>query len=823
MQANRMSDIANLSNALNLPVEFHHTETFFSAYMKEAFKREFFLRRIKSEVNIHLPPIVVVDQRVPFTSPLPLTMHDYGTTVENLEKLAPQLSHWLKMANARVPGAYAQLCRVRSKYQACIMTLRTISAAPISWPFSKVAMYLKSIHKMLSDFTSVNFKVCINTMTLSEDTLPTSEAKNTELPISSHVDLTDDIEIYENANDLDEQNRQLDLDEDFIDDEPDGVYSKAIARARKRIASGQAPREDDDEDGDVKWKKRGVGSKEVKCPTLEDIAVEIDKVLGAVKAFEDILEGCGVSILNQLLPSEAQLIAVQGQLLLLNATFTASSPHLLPHHSTERTCFVKQLNTIWSNFLKYDKKLGSSHNQQELMAAVKIEFLNQDPKLQETLRLVKAHMEGRVDSSLQMNGATCCPSPVSSSTADSPPKVQPPAVARTVVVSSCFLRCLYLFRKILAGAGISSGILQGSLSVDQRKVVLQDFEEGRIQVLLLSQNCGAEGITLTSSSRMILTDVGLSPSMADQVIARVHRLGQENEVHVSRLCVASSIEDFLIHELLPQKNKLIQEKFMATEVVDKDDEMEGRTGGTDDSGENEGALDDLLGALQGLEEDIGGKETEAPVVSSIAGGVASYWRSFTSDQGCGGSDHTPKELKTLKEEKGKISIDGMDVKGEVERRVDSKPQVEISTVLSTTIAPADVVHATNSKLSRDNVSLSIESNVVLDSLPWTLVKDEGLKEGDSLKQYQKEVNGEVQFGVPYLVSADLQISPRAIVNEKELEVLIGEPYIMSDDERKLLGKTAVTGHRLKKPQPTLVYDLSDDDDDDKSDYHNKLL
>jgi hypothetical protein len=48
---------------------------------------------------------------------------------------------------------------------------------------------------------------------------------------------------------------------------------------------------------------------------------------------------------------------------------------------------------------------------------------------------------------------------------------------------------------------------------------------------------------------------------------------------------------------------------------------------------------------------------------------------------------------------------------------------------------------------------------------------------------------------------------------------------MSDDERKLLGKTAVTGHRLKKPQPTLVYDLSDDDDDDddESDYHNKLL
>ena len=151
--------------------------------------------------------------------------------------------------------------------------------------------------------------------------------------------------------------------------------------------------------------------------------------------------------------------------------------------------------------------------QRELMGQVKGPLLEQDPKLQETLRLVVAHQQGRLDPDFIAKGAQqSCSSPSSSSSSSASS-----SCGRTAVVSSCFLRCLYLFEKLLRQVGISSGILEGSMSVDQRKDVLQDFEDGRVDVLLLSQYCGAEGITLTSSSRMILTDVGLSPSMAEQV------------------------------------------------------------------------------------------------------------------------------------------------------------------------------------------------------------------------------------------------------------------------------------------------------------------
>ena len=154
------------------------------------------------------------------------------------------------------------------------------------------------------------------------------------------------------------------------------------------------------------------------------------------------------------------------------------------------------------------------------MGQVKGPLLEQDPKLQETLRLVVAHQQGRLDPDFIAKGAqqSCSsPSSSSSSSSTSASSSASSSCGRTAVVSSCFLRCLYLFEKLLRQVGISSGILEGSMSVDQRKDVLQDFEDGRVDVLLLSQYCGAEGITLTSSSRMILTDVGLSPSMAEQV------------------------------------------------------------------------------------------------------------------------------------------------------------------------------------------------------------------------------------------------------------------------------------------------------------------
>jgi hypothetical protein len=149
--ANRISDIANICYGLNLPPEqLHHTETFFSTKYLNFFKSEYFMRRTKKDVNLCLPDMVVQDQRVPFTFTAG-TWEDYDKRVKAMEFLAAEIGHWTDMASRRVPGAFVQMCIVRTQYQACITTLRVISAAPISWPFSKVQLGLNSVQAMIKN------------------------------------------------------------------------------------------------------------------------------------------------------------------------------------------------------------------------------------------------------------------------------------------------------------------------------------------------------------------------------------------------------------------------------------------------------------------------------------------------------------------------------------------------------------------------------------------------------------------------------------------------------------------------------------------------
>ena len=82
--------------------------------------------------------------------------------------------------------------------------------------------------------------------------------------------------------------------------------------------------------------------------------------------------------------------------------------------------------------------------------------------------------------------------------------------------------------------------------------MIDRFNASEIDVLLLSAGCGKEGITLTHGNHLLMLDQDLTPHLEDQVKGRLHRLGQTRQVTVHRLFTDRSIEDFLIHNLLPQ-------------------------------------------------------------------------------------------------------------------------------------------------------------------------------------------------------------------------------------------------------------------------------
>lgn len=75
------------------------------------------------------------------------------------------------------------------------------------------------------------------------------------------------------------------------------------------------------------------------------------------------------------------------------------------------------------------------------------------------------------------------------------------------------------------------------------------------RVLLLSTGTGAEGLTLTAASRVVLLDVSWNPSADAQAAARVYRYGQTRRVHIYRF-VADDTVDALLAVQAARKSRL---------------------------------------------------------------------------------------------------------------------------------------------------------------------------------------------------------------------------------------------------------------------------
>lgn len=62
-------------------------------------------------------------------------------------------------------------------------------------------------------------------------------------------------------------------------------------------------------------------------------------------------------------------------------------------------------------------------------------------------------------------------------------------------------------------------------------------------VFLLSLRAGAAGLTLTAANRVFLLEPAMDPAVEQQAVARVHRIGQDKEVIITRLLVEDTVEE----------------------------------------------------------------------------------------------------------------------------------------------------------------------------------------------------------------------------------------------------------------------------------------
>jgi SNF2 family DNA or RNA helicase len=86
----------------------------------------------------------------------------------------------------------------------------------------------------------------------------------------------------------------------------------------------------------------------------------------------------------------------------------------------------------------------------------------------------------------------------------------------------------------------------GRTTSKKRITVLEEFEKDvGIKVLFLSISCGAVGLNLIVASRAYLMEPHWNPTVEEQALARIHRMGQTREATTIRYIMQDSFEEHI--------------------------------------------------------------------------------------------------------------------------------------------------------------------------------------------------------------------------------------------------------------------------------------
>jgi superfamily II DNA or RNA helicase len=135
------------------------------------------------------------------------------------------------------------------------------------------------------------------------------------------------------------------------------------------------------------------------------------------------------------------------------------------------------------------------------------------------------------------------------------------------LVFSQFVDFLGLIREQLDERQVRYLYLDGSTPKDARQVRVQEFQNGDVELFLISLKAGGFGLNLTGADYVIHLDPWWNPAVEAQATDRAHRIGQKRPVTVYRLVTKDSIEERIV-ELHREKraiaNALLDEASVVT-------------------------------------------------------------------------------------------------------------------------------------------------------------------------------------------------------------------------------------------------------------------
>ncbi|HEY9472986.1 MAG TPA: DEAD/DEAH box helicase [Mycobacteriales bacterium] len=137
---------------------------------------------------------------------------------------------------------------------------------------------------------------------------------------------------------------------------------------------------------------------------------------------------------------------------------------------------------------------------------------------------------------------------------------------RKVVIFSYFRDVLETVRRAIGGKAL--GPLTGSTPPVQRLALVDQLSRVDGHAVLLSQiEAGGVGMNMQAASVVILCEPQIKPTIEEQAIARLHRMGQVRSVQVHRLLVADSVDQRML-EMLGRKTRLFDEYARPSDIAE---------------------------------------------------------------------------------------------------------------------------------------------------------------------------------------------------------------------------------------------------------------
>nr|WP_133130096.1 DEAD/DEAH box helicase [Legionella yabuuchiae] len=126
---------------------------------------------------------------------------------------------------------------------------------------------------------------------------------------------------------------------------------------------------------------------------------------------------------------------------------------------------------------------------------------------------------------------------------------------RRVLIFSQFTSMLKLIEQELEAKQYDYLKLTGQSK--NRTEIVNQFQEGKAPIFLISLKAGGTGLNLTQADTVIHYDPWWNPAVEDQATDRSHRIGQENPVFVYKLITAGTVEEAIL-KMQDNKRQLVE-------------------------------------------------------------------------------------------------------------------------------------------------------------------------------------------------------------------------------------------------------------------------